>query len=338
MNVPLPPSEAPAAARPRREPLWQRAGVALLAASCWLLAHLPGVLVYAIADLVAVAWCAFWFCNGHSNRSRRGYWFNVKVAFRPGSPLGPRRPRWHLWRWSRHLAWLAVDFCRLRRLNATNLEAHCDLSAYPPLRALYDEGKGIIFATGHIGVFEVAGYAAGLLGLPIRSVYRPSPIPALDRWIQRSRSGSGQTVVAQRNVMWTLKKALANGEVVGLLCDSGARHAAVWAPFLGTLASTVATPAILQLATGAPIAVVTVQRTGRLRFRVHVHDVLRHAPTGNREADLLGITTRINDGLTRGVAVAPEQWFWQTRRFRHRPPGEQLGSDGLPPLAPSGRP
>ena len=50
-------------------------------------------------------------------------------------------------------------------------------------------------------------------------------------------------------------------------------------------------------------------------------------------AYLLAITTRINRALGRGIAEAPEQWFWQSRRFRHRPPGEVPGPDGLPPLA-----
>ena len=40
----------------------------------------------------------------------------------------------------------------------------------------------------------------------------------------------------------------------------------------------------------------------------------------------------INVRLTQAVAEAPEQWFWQSRRFRHRPPGETPGPDGLPPL------
>jgi acyl-CoA thioesterase-1 len=53
---------------------------------------------------------------------------------------------------------------------------------------------------------------------------------------------------------------------------------------------------------------------------------------GFRDADLLAITARVNRALSLGIAEAPEQWFWQSRRFRHRPPGETPGPDGLPPL------
>jgi lauroyl/myristoyl acyltransferase len=90
---------------------------------------------------------------------------------------------------------------------------------------------------------------------------------------------------------------------------------------------------MLQLASGAPIVVATAQRTGRFRFRIRVWDVLRAEPGGDRDAQVERILARINRALSAAVAVAPEQWFWQGRRFKHRPPGEVPGPDGLPPVA-----
>lgn len=322
--------DEPAAPR-AREPRWQRVLAWLLRALIGLVGRLPAPLAYALADCCAVPWALYWTLRDRGGRDRKGYWRNVRIAFRPGG-LAPARPRRHLWRWARHMTWLAVDSCRLHRIDATTLRAFCDLTEFPQLRDLHAEGHGIVFATAHIGVWDVAGYAAGLLGLPITSVFRPSPFPALDRVVSDLRTGTGQTVVAKRNVLWTLKKALARKETVGILCDSGTRGSDDFPPFLGTPAATVATPALLHLATGAPIAVVTVQRTARFRFRLRVWDVIRHAPTDDRRADVAAILQRINAGLTRGVAAAPEQWFWQSRRFKHRPPGEVTDPDGLPPV------
>ena len=168
---------------------------------------------------------------------------------------------------------------------------------------------------------------------PRWSVFRPSPLPALNRLIERLRTGSGQTVIARKNVMRALLRLLGDKQVVAILADGGGKHSAVEAPFLGTSSRTVASPALLHLATGAPIAVVAVLRTGRMRYRLRVFDVIRDAGTGDREADMLAITSRINRGLGQGIVEAPEQWFWQSRRFRHRPAGEVPGPDGLPPLA-----
>jgi Kdo2-lipid IVA lauroyltransferase/acyltransferase len=335
-----PPAGSPAgrndrAARGPREPLWQRVLAAIASGLLTLVGLLPQFLAYGLADLLAVPWALYWACTDRRGRRSKGYWHNVRLCFRPGSPLGPY-PRGHLWRWSRHMSWLAVDFCRMHRINERNLEHHCDLGSYHRIEAMVDKGKGLIFATAHVGMWDVAGYTAGLLGLGITSVYRPSPFPALDRVIARMRTGSGQTVVAKQNVLWTLKKVLAQHGVTGLLVDSGAKGSQVYTPFLGVLAATVATPALLHLATGAPIAVVTVARTGRMRFRLHVWDLIEHAPTGDRQQDLQCITARINRGITQAIRAEPEQWFWHGRRFRHRPPGEVPGADGLPPLVADG--
>lgn len=309
----------------------QRLLAACIASAVWLVGALPERLAYLLADLLAIPWACWWALADRGGKRSKGYWRNCRIAFRDGG-LGPR-PKGHLWAFSRHLTWLLVDFCRMRRIHAGNLRERCDLTAYPPLEVLYGKGKGILFATGHVGMWDVAGWAAGLLGMAITSVYRPSPMPAVDRVIARTRVGTGQTVVAKQNVVWTLKKVLSEKQVVGILCDVGAKGSDVQAPFLGTMASTIATPALLHLSTGAPIAVVTVERTGRLLFRLHVWDIIEHTPTGDRAADVLAITTRINAGLSKGIAVAPAQWFWHGRRYRHRPPGEVAGTDALPPLA-----
>jgi len=319
--------------QPSRDALWQRAAVGVVAALIAALGALPTALAYGFGTLLAVPWFLWWCVKDRGGRRTSGYWRNCRIAFRPGSPLGPTRPPRHLWRWSQHIAWIAVDFCRMRRITAANVAAHVDLAEFPRLQAAYAQGKGLICATGHIGVWDVAGHAAGLLGVPLTSVFRPSPLPALNRLIERLRTGTGQTVVARKNVLRTLLKVLERKEAVGILADGGGKHSAVEAPFLGTASKTVASPALLHLATGAPIAVVAVLRTGPMRYRLRVLDVIADAGTGDRDADMLAITARINGGLTQAVAEAPEQWFWQSRRFRHRPPGEKAGPDGLPPQA-----
>jgi KDO2-lipid IV(A) lauroyltransferase len=321
------------AGRTRREALWQRLAVGVVAGLIALVAALPTACAYLLGTLLAVPWFLWWCVQDRGGRRSSGYWRNCRIAFRPGAPLGANRPAGHLWRWSRHIAWIAIDFCRMRRITAANVAGHVDLAEFPRLQAAFAQGKGLICATGHIGVWDVAGHAAGLLGVPLTSVFRPSPLPALNRLIERLRTGTGQTVVARKNVLRTLLRVLERKEAVGILADGGGKHSAVEAPFLGAASKTVASPALLHLATGAPIAVVAVLRTGPMRYRLRVYDVIADAGTGDRDADMLAITARVNRGLTQAVADAPEQWFWQSRRFRHRPPGEIPGPDGLPPLA-----
>lgn len=329
------PEEKPATKAPRG-PIWQRAAVGFLRIVIWVIAMLPTWLAYLIGDLFAIPWFLYWTVRDRGGKRSSGYWRNTFIGFREGSQLGAVRPKRHLWRWSRHIGWMLIDSCRMRRIDAQNKDKHWILDEYPPIQELFDEGNGLIFATGHVGVWDISGVIGALLGLPLTSVFRPSPLPALNRLMSDMRTRTGQVVVARKNVMYTLKKVLRDKEAIGILADGGGKHSAVVAPFLGTAARSVATPALLHLATGAPIAVVACMRVGRMRYRLRVLDIIRDAGTGDREKDLVAITTRCNRALGVAIKEAPEQWFWQSRRFRHRPPSEVVGADGLPPLVSMG--
>ena len=316
--------------RRKRTPLWHRFVAGGLRATTWAFGHMPTFLAYGLADVLAVPIALMWSLQDRSGKQVRGYWRNVRIVYREGG-LGAARPRWHLLKVARHLTWLAVDSCRLHRITKETLRDIVDCREFEPMLDLYKEGKGIVWATAHIGVWDVAGYVCALMGIPITSVFRPSPIPGVDRVISDLRTGSGQVVVAKQNVVGTLRRALQRKESIGLLCDSSGRRGDAYPPFLGTAAATVATPALLSLSSGAPIAVVTAMRTGKFRFAMRVWDVIPAEPTGDREGDVQRILARVNLALGKSVAEHPEQWFWQGRRFKHRPPGEKPGPDGLPP-------
>lgn len=328
---PKPQPDEPAPEAPR-EPIWQRIVVSLLSFGIWIISILPRWLAYFIGDLLAIPWFLYWSIRDRSGKRSSGYWRNTRIAFRAGTQLGPNRPKHHLWRWSRHIGGLVIDSCRMRHMTPENFHEYVELDEFGPIDELVREGNGLIFATGHLGVWDLSGVIAGLLKLPITSVFRPSPLPALNRLITRMRTGTGQTVVARKNVMWTLKKVLREKKVIGIIADGGGKHSAVVSPFLGASARSVATPALLHLATGAPIAVVAFICVGRQRYRLRLYDIIKDAGTGERDKDLVTITTRCNRALGEGIREVPEQWFWQSRRFRHRPDGEQPDAEGLPPL------
>ena len=326
-------TQAESAPAPRlREPLWQRFVIGCLGFAIWVVSILPQWLAYLIGDLIAVPWFLYWSVFDFRGRRSSGYWRNTRIAFREGTQLGATRPKNHLWRWSRHIGWTVIDSCRMPRINKHNMADHVELGDYGPVEKLFAEGNGLIFATGHVGSWDISGVLAALLGLPITSVFRPTPLPALNRLITHMRSRTGQVMIARKNVMWTLKKVLRDKQAIGILADGGAKHSAVVAPFLGASARSVATPALLHLATGAPICVVAFLRVGRQRYRLRVYDIIRDMDTGDREKDLIAITTRCNRALGVAIKEVPEQWFWQGRRFRHRPAGEVPDADGLPPL------
>lgn len=260
----------------------------------------------------------------------RGVYRNQRIVFR--DQLTPRLRRRLYWQWARHMGWLFVDFCRMPRITRANVERYFDLTEFPPLLRLLEAERGVIFVTGHIGCFELCGHLGGVYDYPLRSVMRPIPMRPVNDLIASIRRHAGQLPMSKFGVVWPLKKALERSLPVGLVADENTKQRAIFAPFLGTAAATSSTPALLHRWTRAPLVVVTCMRESRERYKIRVWDIIENEPTDDEEADLEATTRRINAGLTQAIVEYPEQWFWESRRFRTRPEGEVLLPEGLPPL------
>jgi KDO2-lipid IV(A) lauroyltransferase len=317
---------------PQAAALLHRAAGRALGLVAAALERLPGPLAYALADAAAPGVAAF--CVAHelrASRRGRGARRNLRIAYR--ETLRPRDAWRLLARHGRHLAHLCVDFCRMPRLDAARIARHVDLEALAALRRLLAEGRGLVCVSGHLGVWELLGHAASVEGLPVTVVTRRLPLAPVDALVARIRRSGGQRCVPQRGALWALRKALAKGEVAGLLADEDERRAPIFAPFLGTLAASSPAAAFLQRVSGAPIAVLSCERAGRERYRLRLWRVIR-PPRGASPAEAMRrVTAEINAALGEAILAQPEQWLWSSRRFRTRPPGEHPGLDGLPPRA-----
>jgi KDO2-lipid IV(A) lauroyltransferase len=293
---------------------------------------MPEFLAYAIADAASLALVAatLW----HERRVAplgRGLFRNQRIVFREDLT---RRRGWRLlFGWARHLCHLVVDFCRMPRLTPENFERSVESRAFRELIPLVEEGRGVICVSGHLGVFELCPYLPSLVGFPITVVVRPTGLAPVDAVLTEIRSASGTRVLTKWGILLPLKRVLERGEMVGLLADEDASGRAIFAPFLGTLAATTPSAAFLQRVTGAPIAVASVHRVARGRWRCHVWSVIRAKPDLEAERAEREVTFAVNEALSRAILAYPEQWFWGSRRFATRPAGEQPGPDGLPPRA-----
>lgn len=294
--------------------------------------RMPAGLAHALADALLPAFAAWGVVHElRAGRSGRGARRNLRIAYR--GAVG-RLGAWRLLALhARHLAHLAVDFCRMPRLDAARLALHFDLASLAPLRALHAEGRGVLCVSGHVGAWELLGHAASLTGLPVTVVVRGVGPAGLEPVLARARAASGQRCIPQRGALLRLRKVLARGEIAGLLLDEDERRRPLFVPFLGTLAATSPSAAFLQQISGAPIAVVTCERTARERFRMRLWRIIRPPAGSGRRATLREVTAEINDALGEAIRERPEQWLWGARRFATRPPDEIPGPDGLPPRA-----
>lgn len=236
----------------------------------------------------------------------------------------------------RHLGLLVIEFLRQPLVTAATLPDHVEGDGFARVLRIVAEGNGAICVAGHAGLWELAGHGGACAGGKLISVAKLSDHPGLDAWVGSIREAGGNKIQDVRGSMWPMKKALDRGEVVGINIDQEVREGAVHVPFFGVLAATSTAPALLHRRTGAPIAVITVHRVGRFRYRAELFDEIRHPKTDDADADVKAITARINRAMEAAIRRHPEQWLWSHRRWRRRPPDEPAPFarvDATPPLA-----
>lgn len=177
------------------------------------------------------------------------------------------------------------------------------------------EGRGVVFASAHLGPYERVAASLVAAGLPLVVVTREPYDPRFSPLFARLRGGRGVRALPRGapGVAAGLLRALRRGDVLGIPMDLASRVQSVDAPFLGVPAPTAVGPARIALRTGAAVVVGTVAPAGAelaiTATRIATTD-LPPTPAGER-----ALTTRINDELSRRIRALPELWPWMHDRW-----------------------
>ncbi len=172
-----------------------------------------------------------------------------------------------------------------------------------------------ILIGGHVGNWEVAGaWTAKYVGR-MTFIYRVPNNLLADRLIQRIRSASG-IVQYSKGYEGTkgATRALARGDNLGMLLDQKLNQG-IAVPFFGREAMTTPALALFALRFDCAVVPAKVERVGGAHFRMIIYPALEISPTGDRDADVLAIMTRVNEILEGWIREHPEQWTWMHRRW-----------------------
>lgn len=180
-------------------------------------------------------------------------------------------------------------------------------------------GKGAIVITGHVGNWELFFRRFVAAGYDARAVGKEQNDPRLTAWMERLR-GPGRTIWrgapgAARQLLKTLRE---NG-VLAMLIDQDTKVQGVFVPFFGDLAWTPRAAADLALRTGAGVAALFTHRKPGGGHVVSGRRV-EFTPTGDLEADVVGLTAAMTRAIEDEVRRVPTEWVWMHRRWKTRPP------------------
>ena len=181
------------------------------------------------------------------------------------------------------------------------------------------QGRGVLFATAHLGNWELSAYAHALLAAPMNVVVRPLDNPRIDALVERRRARSGNRMIFKKDFARSILKALGANEAVGILVDqNSSADAGVFVDFFGVKAC--AGTGFAKLAAHSGASVIPGFALWSEEERRYV---LRFYPpvemTGDAERD----TQAVESKLEEVIRQYPDQWLWIHRRWKTRPAGER---------------
>lgn len=268
--------------------------------------------------------------------------YNLALAFPHTDAAGRRRLERMV---SRHFGRVTLDALRLQRLAPGQLMAEVAVRGRDHLEEALALGRGVFLLSAHIGSWEVAALAAGLLvpgGFAV--VNRPLDNPLLEAELDRLRSLFGNRALGKENVTRGMLRQLKGGGAVGILIDQRTQqHEGVRVPFFGHPAWTHPALARLALRTGAPVVPIWGLWDAPGNYTVRFDTPVRVDLLPSEARDEVALTARFTALIEGVIRERPEQWLWYHDRWRELRlqddgTGKTRETQSARPSAPESRP
>jgi KDO2-lipid IV(A) lauroyltransferase len=218
----------------------------------------------------------------------------------------------------RSIARVLVAFAKFPAIRRDNVKQWIRCEGLEHLQAGLARGRGVLFATAHLGNWELSAYAHALLSAPMDVVVRPLDNPLIDGLIERRRSLSGNRIIGKREYARAILKALAANHAVGILVDqNSAADVGVFVDFFGIKACSGVGFAKLAAHSGA--AVIPGFATWE---EAEQRYVLRFHPSVEITGDTARDTQAVQSAIEQAIRQHPDQWLWIHRRWKTQPPGQ----------------
>jgi len=227
---------------------------------------------------------------------------------------------------NQHLFMMGAEIlCMPRTMSANSWYHHLEVVNYEKALGLSLGGRGVITVTGHFGNWEMAGYMLAALGIPLNAVYRPLDNPLIDRYLVKLRGQTGQQIIIKFGATQEITRVLQQGHALAFVADQDAGRRGLFVDFFGRKASTYKSIALLALDMDVPIIVGGAYRAGK-KFH-YILDIVDYIYPEDYPHDMdgaLAITARYTRSLEKLIRKAPGQYLWVHRRWKTRPPDEEV--------------
>jgi KDO2-lipid IV(A) lauroyltransferase len=217
-----------------------------------------------------------------------------------------------------------VDLVRLPHVKSRELVDSIRIEGWEHVEAAYTVGKGVVFATGHIGNWDMAGAAFAARGRPVSALVETLKPPRWNERVQRTRTAAGVKAIPIENGPREMLAALRKQEGLAVLVDRPLATDGVPVTFFGRTTRVPGGAATLALRTGSPVVPAALVRDPRGNgYLAHIGPPI----VGEKGDDASMVMQRIMSWLEGIIRRYPDQWFM----FRHMwPQDRSLNLDALP--------
>jgi KDO2-lipid IV(A) lauroyltransferase len=209
-----------------------------------------------------------------------------------------------------------VEIFSIPRLDPKKLLAEVRTDGWEHVAHAYEQGKGVVLASAHLGPVSFVGQMVLAHGYPVAL---PVEIATSEfqRSVNRARGGAGLQLIRTDSALGIFR-FLREGKVLGILADRAVTGVGETVEFFGREALLPSAAVVLSLRTGAPLVPSFAGRSNGV-LTASFEPPLEIPNTGDRDADVREGVQRFARVLERYVRSAPEHWtvfedFWHGPR------------------------
>ena len=213
------------------------------------------------------------------------------------------------------------EFLKLPWLSAEQKKKFIRIENIESPLVAHKKGKGLILLTGHFGNWEVST-VAGIQQFPefkgmFHFVRRPLKPKLFNDFVTRRFHKAGFGTIAKRGSLDQILDLLAGGAIVVYVFDQHAgRKDGVTVDFFGHPAGTFKSPALIAMASGAPVIPASSWREPDGTHVLRFEDPIPVMETDLPGEDIRTNTRAFNAVLERMLLRHPEQWIWMHKRWK----------------------
>ncbi len=281
---------------------------AVFMAVAGILRFLPLPIAVKVGKLIARVFCIA------SKRSSKFIEYQMKACF--GDKYSDLEYHELVDKFYTHFGCLLAEAVRLKTVSNDMIDWNGLDDVVAELTETY--GKGVFFATGHIGNWELTGALGAKNGILAGAIARPLDNPLINAKLNEFRTFSGQKIWEKDGAMLKLIRAIKNKKSVGVLVDQDAGEQGIRVSFLGRPASTTISVAEMAIRLGVPIFPSAVVRDGNnpMKFKGVFGEPIIPLTNKKLEGEVFRLTERMNEELSKIISDYPEQWLWIHKRWK----------------------